>query len=270
MTEPDFITYYDNDKLFLYSYTLNDSKELTVKLLKDMKIISAGFKHIGFGVINFIINDSKMPILVPDFVVGIFNNLINEIEKFNGFFLNVVLNEINLRGKKIEILTSSNVNQQSFEYLYRNNPKYGITLQFDIKHFGVINKSGIIGFSLNYPKEVDSLSNGQGELLSQIKRFVYELYNNDNIEYVKNIKRTDKKEKSTIEKFETIPKHIKGVFDNYQKELNRLNDYKKALDCVSIKVFEDEQRQSYRGATLKNVKDKIRSDFQKYNLIPKQ
>lgn len=271
MTEPDFITYYDNGKLFLYSHTLNDRLELTDEVLKNLKIVGNELNHVGFGIINFKINDSRMPLLVPNFVVGLFNSTMNEIERFNKIFFDVVINEINLRGKKIESLTSSNVNQQSFEYLYRNNPKYVIKFQFDIKYLDVINKYGIIGFSLNYPEEVSGLSNRQKEILGEIKNLVYELYNNDNIEFEKSIKKIDKKGKSAIETLETIPQHIKDAFEMYQKEVYRLkNDKRKALDSTSIKIFESKERGNYKGVNLKNVKDSIRSDFQKYGLIPKK
>lgn len=271
MTEPDFITYYDNGKLFLYSHTLNDRLELTDEVLKNLKIVGNELNHVGFGIINFKINDSRMPLLVPNFVVGLFNSTMNEIERFNKIFFDVVINEINLRGKKIESLTSSNVNQQSFEYLYRNNPKYVIKFQFDIKYLDVINKYGIIGFSLNYPKEVSGLSNGTKEVLNQIKNLVYELYNNDNTEYEKSIKKIDKKEKSTIEVLEIIPNHVNEAFEIYKEEYNRLkNDNQKALVATSRKVFENKERGNYKGANQKNVTDSIRSDFQKYGLIPKK
>lgn len=86
-----------------------------------------------------------------------------------------------------------------------------------------------------------------------------------------NISAPKNKEKSTIEKFDSIPKHIKTLFSIYQSELERLgNDRQKALDSISIKTFEDKERIKYRGTILKNVKDRIRNDFQKYNLIPKK
>lgn len=109
MKDPDFLTYYDNDKLFLYSEHLKESLELNNEVLKTIKVEGFGFNHLGFGIINFNINDSKMPILVPDFIVPLFNNVINEIERFHAFFSHIVTNEINLRGKKIESLTFSNV-----------------------------------------------------------------------------------------------------------------------------------------------------------------
>ena len=94
---------------------------------------------------------------------------------------------------------------------------------------------------------------------------------NELIELESNSSRPLKKEESTIEKFKTIPKHIKDLFSIYKSEFERLdNDSQKALDSISIKTFEDKERIKYKGTTLKNVKDRIRSDFQKYNLIPKK
>lgn len=80
-----------------------------------------------------------------------------------------------------------------------------------------------------------------------------------------------KEEKSTIEKFQSIPKHVKDLFSIYQSEFERQgNDSRKALDSISIKTFENKERTKYKGTILKNVKDRIRNDFQKYNLIPKK
>ncbi|GAB2617617.1 hypothetical protein GCM10027035_12460 [Emticicia sediminis] len=272
LIEPDFITYYQDGKLFMYSDTMNDCKELKKEDLKNMVISGNEFNHKGFGIIDLIINEKKLPVFMPDYMVYLYNKIINVIYNFDKFFIDIVHNEINLRGKKIEALTSSIVNQQSFYYLYNQNPKYNISFGVEFKYVKKVNQFGIIGLKINYPKDVKKLPNAKEELLSDIQNFIFNLYRNDNIKFSQTINNANsKKELSITENIEAVPEHTYKLYEVYRHELKKFkNNHKKALDSISIKTFEDKFRENYKGSTLKNVKDKIRNDFQKHNLISKK
>ena len=117
---PDFFAYCKEDKTYFYSglrkeiIEINDSVEQSSYFVTDDYKIEKGIK-----VINFVIDNVIYPFIMPiEYGIG-FIKMMNLVHRFYGNFFEIVSNEIELRGNKIEKITESKVNKNTFSYLYR-------------------------------------------------------------------------------------------------------------------------------------------------------